>query len=376
MVTLSVLSTALLSLQGVATTFLTGQIRAEERVIFFPTIASEFNSTHWNVPIHGWIFEPEEDSKKRSAFLYLLKNVVSEVLEENFMNDYANDIFNRRARPFVVDNKRMKRVKVNLGGCLYNMPFSGKNGHFEGNITLSKHQLTFIKRSDKAEKRHETVSFQARGLDEKRVFEGVAHLVPSSGISVISDIDDTIKITKVFEGKKELLRYTFLRDFEPVPGMAEVYRTWWRSSYDNVYFHFVSSSVFQLYEELEDFRRSSNFPPATFHLKTIRPKKILSSLQSIVADPRETKREPIESIIRRFPERKFVLIGDSGEKDPEVYASIARDYPAQIKAIFIRDVNSLTQPQRLQGVPESKYMFFTDAIELMHQEIFPFHLDS
>lgn len=50
----------------------TGAIAADERCIFFPTCADQINQTHWNLPIHGWIFEPEDDSKKRIAFLKLL----------------------------------------------------------------------------------------------------------------------------------------------------------------------------------------------------------------------------------------------------------------------------------------------------------------
>jgi phosphatidate phosphatase APP1 len=40
----------------------------------------------------------------------------------------------------------------------------------------------------------------------------------------------------------------------------------------------------------------------------------------------------------RFPKRHFVLVGDSGEKDPEIYARILSEFPERVEAIFIRDV--------------------------------------
>jgi phosphatidate phosphatase APP1 len=43
--------------------------------------------------------------------------------------------------------------------------------------------------------------------------------------------------------------------------------------------------------------------------------------------------------------RGYGLIGDSGEKDPEIYSAIAQRYPRQVKHVFIRNV----QPDRMQA---------------------------
>ena len=54
----------------------------------------------------------------------------------------------------------------------------------------------------------------------------------------------------------------------------------------------------------------------------------------------------------RFPKRRFILIGDSGEKDPEVYREIQRRFPAQVQEIMIRDcIDALARaPARLEGM--------------------------
>jgi phosphatidate phosphatase APP1 len=50
------------------------------------------------------------------------------------------------------------------------------------------------------------------------------------------------------------------------------------------------------------------------------------------------KRDEISALIRACPGRQFILIGDSGEKDPEIYASIRQDFPGWVKEIVIRDI--------------------------------------
>ena len=61
---------------------------------------------------------------------------------------------------------------------------------------------------------------------------------------------------------------------------------------------------------------------------------------------KEHKRKAIEDILRTYPKLKFVLIGDSGEKDPEIYASLMRRHPERIRAIYIRSVN----PKRISEI--------------------------
>ena len=50
------------------------------------------------------------------------------------------------------------------------------------------------------------------------------------------------------------------------------------------------------------------------------------------------KKDKIERLLRVFPESKFVLIGDSGQKDPYIYQSIVREYPGRVEEVYIRDV--------------------------------------
>ena len=86
-----------------------------------------------------------------------------------------------------------------------------------------------------------------------------------------------------------------------------------------------------------------------------------------------TKTATISAILDQFPDREFVLVGDSGEKDPEAYGNIARKYPQQIIRIFIRIVTSEDFEERaslaFRNVPSTKWKFFKDATELVTQEL-------
>jgi phosphatidate phosphatase APP1 len=66
----------------------------------------------------------------------------------------------------------------------------------------------------------------------------------------------------------------------------------------------------------------------------------------------EHKVSEISRLMERFPQRRFVLLGDSGEKDPEVYRRILEKYPGQVEQILIRDVvnDREPRPDRLKGM--------------------------
>lgn len=86
---------------------------------------------------------------------------------------------------------------------------------------------------------------------------------------------------------------------------------------------------------LDEFLKEEGFPPGSMHLRTDG-----SLLARLVEVPGRAKRDAITRILQDFPHRQFVLIGDSGEIDLEIYARIAADFPGRILKIWIRDVTS------------------------------------
>jgi phosphatidate phosphatase APP1 len=84
--------------------------------------------------------------------------------------------------------------------------------------------------------------------------------------------------------------------------------------------------------------REAEFPESTIVCRRLRLKD--SSLGAFLTPPDEFKIPRILELIDQFPLRRFLLVGDSGEKDPEIYGSVARQRPDRIVVVLIRSIKS------------------------------------
>ncbi|KAK5018829.1 hypothetical protein LTR39_000757, partial [Cryomyces antarcticus] len=155
-----------------------------------------------------------------------------------------------------------------------------------------------------------------------------------NGVSLISDIDDTIKHSAIGSGAREIFRNAFIRDLGDLT--IEGVREWYtRMANMGVKIHYVSNSPWQLYPVLTSFFAMAGLPPGSFHLK-----QYSGMLQGIFEPVAERKKGTLDKIMRDFPERRFVLVGDSGEADLEVYTDVVLENPGRILGVFIRDVTT------------------------------------
>ncbi len=118
--------------------------------------------------------------------------------------------------------------------------------------------------------------------------------------------------------------------------MPELYQ---ECASEGVVFHYVSGSPWQLYLPLSEFLVAEGLPLGSFDLKHFRLKDP-STLAGLLQSQETVKLPAINRILAAFPQRRFVLIGDSGEQDPEIYATVAREHGERIEAIIIRNVTS------------------------------------
>ncbi|KAF7449246.1 DUF2183 multi-domain protein [Pyrenophora tritici-repentis] len=163
-------------------------------------------------------------------------------------------------------------------------------------------------------------------------------ITASQGISVISDIDDTIKHSAIGSGAREIFRNVFIRDLVDltIDGVREWYN---RMAEMGVKFHYVSNSPWQLYPVISKYFSLAGLPLGSFHLK-----QYSGMLQGIFEPVAERKKVTLDKIARDFPERNFILIGDSGEADLEVYTDFVLENPGRVVAVFIRDVTTPKSP--------------------------------
>ncbi len=91
----------------------------------------------------------------------------------------------------------------------------------------------------------------------------------------------------------------------------------------------------------------------------------------------EHKSEHLRAILTTYPDLPFVLIGDSGQHDPEIYADAARAHPGRIRAVVIRDVSNDRRADEVRthaselremGVPLVFCADSRDAFALLREE--------
>ncbi|KAK3699203.1 hypothetical protein LTR37_016564 [Vermiconidia calcicola] len=154
------------------------------------------------------------------------------------------------------------------------------------------------------------------------------------GVSMISDIDDTIKHSAIVAGAREIFRNAFIRELGDLT--IDGVREWYNTMNDmGVRLHYVSNAPWQMYPVLTSYFKLANLPIGSFHMK-----QYAGMLQGIFEPVAERKKGSLEKILGDFPDRKFILVGDSGEADLEVYTDVALDHPGRVLGIFIRDVTS------------------------------------
>ena len=106
---------------------------------------------------------------------------------------------------------------------------------------------------------------------------------------------------------------------------------------------YVSHSPWNLYRYLELFLKNNDFPKGPLLLRT------MSSFKSRKSEKPQKQRE-ILNILKTYPKLKFILIGDSGEHDADIYIEIAKNYPERIAAIYLRSVNHEKRMFRVQSL--------------------------
>ncbi|MBX3441118.1 MAG: DUF2183 domain-containing protein [Planctomyces sp.] len=328
-------------------------IRRDEDIEFFSTSARLTDDGRiWVAEVRGWIYEPESGDLLRGAMLRQLQSGIGRLSPQT---DRA--VLDARLRRFLFDNERGKRVAIDVLGRTVVLPESAVDGHFSDTLHIPAADVVGVPEG-------EPIRYHALlGERDGRRIEGRIWRVSREGVTVISDIDDTVKHTDV-RNRTELLQNTFARPFAPVPGMSELYRRW---AAEGAWFEYVSGSPWQLHAPLTEFLAAEEFPDGPLHLRRVRLKD--ASILELAADPLESKLERIERIFARWPGRRYVLVGDSGERDPEVYGELLRRFPDRILFAAVRDVTSEARTSEryasaFRDVPEERWRLFVDPAEL------------
>lgn len=325
----------------------------ENEVIFYTTYGYS-DGDQWVIPIRIHVHHRRENVERFSSWL---------ASKRYGLNDEEKKIFRSRIDDIVADSEWRERVEFKFKNDPLNKTYrltddSGNrlrtdmNGLKKGYITLTKERADSLLNTQES---HDGW-LQIKAVSLFHTGSGAIRLIEPEGVSVISDIDDTVKITELPAGSRTVIENTFFKEFEAAPGMAERYAEW-----EDAAFHYVTGAPWQLYKPLTSFLFSeeAGFPKGSLHMKNLRKNFFnLSSwrdMRELITNENVTfdqKFDQIAELFETFPDRKFILVGDSGEMDPEIYSAIRDLYPDQVKQIIIRDVvNARNQhPERLSGM--------------------------
>jgi phosphatidate phosphatase APP1 len=184
-------------------------------------------------------------------------------------------------------------------------------------------------------------------------------LVPRGArFGVISDLDDTVVMSSATNVLK--MAWIVVRNNAhtrlPFEGVAAFYRALQRGDdgeSSNPIFY-VSSSPWNIYDVLEDFLDVHGVPPGPLFLKDWSP--------TVLGKHQDHKLGVIRRLLDTYEDLPFVLIGDSGEEDPEIYLQTIREHPGRIKTVYIRDVASAERDAEVRTLADEARKLGTEMV--------------
>jgi len=131
-----------------------------------------------------------------------------------------------------------------------------------------------------------------------------SYLVTTQGLTIISDIDDILRVTKIYQPKEGLLN-SFARPFTPWMNMPDIYTNWSRSLPDT-HFHYLTTTPEQVTRNYMDFIYKT-YPGGSFDTRPLNFSDVSATLS--------IRRFLLDKIFLTYPKRKFVLVADTSNSD-------------------------------------------------------------
>ncbi|RYP09794.1 hypothetical protein DL764_001048 [Monosporascus ibericus] len=336
----------------------------------------------WNVRIHGNVYKQPDTSPETLDALaneFLIGVDIADLPEEQQVqarNVTASIYIVQQADQSVTINfENDVAVQPNAGTSLINagggqqsikMPYeTTPQGDFDAFVTLKN---TTGPDGGYLLPGNETASIQALNAYAEGTDSGnaTAYLVPREGFTIISDIDDILRVTRIYLPNEGILN-TFARPFRPWENMPEIYALW-SATIPDVHFHYLTTTPEQVTRNYMEFIYKT-YPLGSFDTRPLN----FSDIKATTA----IRRFLLDKIFATFPERRFVLVGDVSNADiMKAYPQLAKDYPEQVQCIFLRNTTATDGSDLLpydtsgfEGLDQKRYMFFVHPDDLKGSDI-------
>ncbi len=257
----------------------------------------------WEAEFVAAVFEKEPKVK--------VADMVASIAEQVGLADDAKEraTIHDRLLPFLWDIRMARIVKVDQQSKELKMSPTSINGIATDNLKISKADKgQIIKMSAKTPNGVHGI------LDAKTTYAG------PEGWGIISDIDDTIKVTMTSD-PMGIIENTFVNPATPIPGMPELYAQIKSALPEDTPWFYLSASPYNLYPFLKDFR-DKFFPHGTLILRDFSWKTITGLLTALTMGTEKYKVDRLKKVNSWLPKRKMIVIGDSTQSDPEAYGEM------------------------------------------------------
>ena len=182
-----------------------------------------------------------------------------------------------------------------------------------------------------------------------------SYLVPNKGLTIVSDIDDILRITQIYEPSQGLLN-SFAKPYIPWMNMPDIYANWSKSIPD-FHFHYLTTTPEQITRNYMNFIYST-YPGGSFDTRPLNFSDVDATLS--------IRKFLLEKIFQTFPERKFILIADTSNSDVmKDYPAMATEFPGQVQCIFLRNTTATDSGDKFpydtsgfKDLNQQMYMFF------------------
>lgn len=271
---------------------------------------ANFTDQGWNVRFHGNIYKlPDINESKLNdlANVFLIDTSVEQLNQTE-----ADEARNVTASIFVVQQGDVNVSTIRVE------PFGGGAGQGQ-NVTLpyettpeGDFDVFMPINSDGLMNGNETQEIQKMATRVTNTTEGnaTAYLVPNEGLTVVSDIDDILRITKIYDPKEGLLN-SFARPYVQWENMPQIYANW-SQSLPNTHFHYLTTLPEQVTRNYEEFIYDT-YPAGSFDTRPLN--------FSDVSETLSVRQFLLVKLFETFPQRKFILVADTSNSD------VMRDYP-------------------------------------------------
>lgn len=326
---------------------------------------ANWTSSGWNVRFHGNVYKQpntsvEDLNKFANVFLIgtsisnltdseqdMARNLTAEIMVVQQDNVEVNTIHLEPATSNGASGQQAGGGGITATGGTQDvtLPYNTTvEGDFDVFVPILSNGLTAGNSTQQIQKLNTYV-------DGATIGNSTAYLVPPTGMTIVSDIDDILRVTKIYEPAQGLLN-SFARPFTSWENMPEIYANW-SSSLPNMHFHYLTTTPEQITRNYMQYIYA-NYPGGSFDTRPLNFSDVSATLS--------IRKFLLQKIFETFPERKFILIADTSNSDVmKDYPEMATDYPNQVQCIFLRNTTATD--------PGDKFPYDTSGFKNLNQQM-------